>query len=202
MEGDSILVVDDEAIVLDVLKVALKKAGFTVFTATRMVDGLALAKGQKFACALIDKNLPDGSGLDLIKQIRARTPDCTCLVMTAYPNADSILEALKLGAVDYLEKPFPHVSIIQEKVKAAVDRQRRLAALSARVAEMHALKAATEAAVQDEVALQSKADTATFKFQRALAALREVKTGLESSDPAAPKRLLARVIALLDDLAK
>lgn len=202
MEGDSILVVDDEAIVLDVLKVALKKAGFAVFTASRMVDGLALAKGQRFSCALIDKNLPDGSGLDLIKQIRAKHPDCTCLVMTAYPNADSILEALKLGAVDYLEKPFPHVSIIQEKVKAAVDRQRRLAALSARVAEMHALKAANEAQAQEEVTLQSKLDTANFKYQRALALLREVKSGLESGDAATVKRLAERVKALLEDLAK
>ncbi|MFT3714341.1 MAG: response regulator [Archangium sp.] len=200
MEGDSILVVDDEAIVLDVLKVALKKAGFTVFTASRMVDGLALAKGQKFSCALIDKNLPDGSGLDLIKQIRQKHPDCTCLVMTAYPNADSILEALKLGAVDYLEKPFPHVSIIQEKVKAAVDRARRLAALSARVAEMHALKAATEAAVNEETTLQSKLDSANFRYQRVLAALREVKSGLETGDAATVKRLLTRVTALLDEL--
>lgn len=202
MEGDSILVVDDEAIVLDVLKVALKKAGFTVYTASRMVDGLALAKGQKFSCALIDKNLPDGSGLDLIKQIRAKHPDCTCLVMTAYPNADSILEALKLGAVDYLEKPFPHVSIIQEKVKAAVDRQRRLAALSARVAEMHALKAATEAQATEEVTLQSKLDTAQYKFQRSLALLRDVKSGLESGDAATVKRLLDRVKALLDEFSK
>lgn len=202
MDGDSILVVDDEAIVLDVLKVALKKAGFTVYTASRMVDGLALARGQKFSCALIDKNLPDGSGLDLIKQIRAKHPDCTCLVMTAYPNADSILEALKLGAVDYLEKPFPHVSIIQEKVKAAVDRQRRLAALSARVAEMHALKAATEAQATEEVSLQSKLDTTNFKFQRALALLKELKTGLETGDAATIKRLQGRVAALVDELSK
>lgn len=107
-----------------------------------------------------------------------------------------------MGAVDYLEKPFPHVSIIQEKVKAAVDRQRRLAALSARVAEMHALKAANEAQAQEEVTLQSKLDTANFKYQRALALLREVKSGLESGDAATVKRLAERVKALLEDLAK
>ena len=193
------LVVDDEAIVLDVLKVALKKAGFTVFTATRLVEATALVHGQKFSCALIDKNLPDGSGLDLIRLIRQRQADCTCLVMTAYPNADSILEALKLGAVDYLEKPFPHVSIIQEKVKAAVDRQRRLAALSSRVAEMNALKAATAAAVPEEALLQSKVDSLNFKHQRALALLREVKLGLESGNAATVKTLLGRVTAFLED---
>ncbi len=200
MQTDSILVVDDEVIVLDVLKVALKKVGFTVYTATRLVEGTALVHGQAFSCALIDKNLPDGSGLDLIRLIRQRQPDCTCLVMTAYPNAESILEALKLGAVDYLEKPFPHVTIIQEKVKAAVDRQRRLASLSARVAEMHALKAATDATVAEDVALQSRFDSLNFRHQRALALLREVKSGLESGDAGTVKHLLARVSSLLEEL--
>ena len=200
VEPDSVLVVDDEAIVLDVLKVALKKAGFAVFTAARLVEGTAMVHGQRFSCALIDKNLPDGSGLDLIRLIRQRQPDCTCLVMTAYPNADSILEALKLGAVDYLEKPFPHVSIIQVKVKAAVDRQRRLAALSSRVAEMNALKAAAEAVVAEEPAIQSRLDSLNFRHARALAMLREVKAGLESGNAAAVKGLLIRVTTLLDDL--
>ena len=200
VDPDSVLVVDDEAIVLDVLKVTLKKAGFAVFTAARLVEGTAMVHGQKFSCALIDKNLPDGSGLDLIRLIRQRQPDCTCLVMTAYPNADSILEALKLGAVDYLEKPFPHVSIIQEKVKAAVDRQRRLASLSSRVAEMNALKAAAEAVVAEEPGLQSRYDALNFRYQRALALLREVKAGLESGKPELAKPLLTRVSSLLDDL--
>lgn len=200
MDPDSVLVVDDEPIVLDVLKVALKKAGFAVFTAARLVEGTALIHGQRFSCALIDKNLPDGSGLDLIRLIRQRQPDCSCLVMTAYPNADSILEALKLGAVDYLEKPFPHVSIIQEKVKAAVDRQRRLTALSSRVAEMNALKAAADAVVAEEPGLQSRYDALHFRHQRVLALLREVKASLESTNPSATKGLSQRVGALLDDL--
>ncbi len=197
---DSILVVDDEAIVLDVLKVALKKAGFLVFTAARVSEGMALVHGQRFSCALVDKNLPDGNGLDLIRHIRQTQPDCTCLVMTAYPNADSILEALKLGAVDYLEKPFPHISIIQEKVKAAVDRQRRLASLSARVAEMHAQQAHSDAVAAEDTALQSRFDSLAFRHQRALALLREVKAGLEGGDAAAGNALLARVSALLEEL--
>ncbi len=199
VQTDSILVVDDEAIVLDVLKVALKKVGFAVFTATTLAEANTLVNAQRFACALVDKNLPDGSGLDLIRAVRSKQADCTCLVMTAYPNADSILEALKLGAIDYLEKPFPHVSIIQEKVKAAVERQRRLAALSSRVAEMNALKAAAEAASANaDPALQSRYDTLQFKHQRALATLREVKTELEKS--ASSPTLLARVGSLLEEL--
>ena len=105
LQPDSILIVDDEPIVLDVLKAAFTKAGFAISTATRLAEGTALVQTQSFACAMIDKALFDGSGLDLIRLIRQRQPDCTCIMMTAYPNADSILEALKLGAVDYVEKP-------------------------------------------------------------------------------------------------
>lgn len=199
VEIDSVLVVDDEAIVLDVLKVALTKAGFAVFTAPRLVEATALVHGQRFSCALIDKNLPDGSGLDLIRLVRQRQPDCTCLVMTAYPNADSILEALKLGAVDYLEKPFPHVSIIQEKVKAAVDRQRRLASLAARVDEMNAQKA-TAATGPDPAGLMRRMEALAFAHQRALEMLREVKSSLESGNAATVKTLLARVTTLLEEL--
>ena len=200
VQTDSILVVDDEVIVLDVLTVALKKAGFTVFTAASLYEANELVEAQRFACALIDKNLPDGSGLELIRTIRAKNSDCTCLVMTAYPNADSILEALKLGAIDYLEKPFPHVSIIQEKVKAAVERQRRLAALSARVAEMNALKAAAEVnpTPPSDPAMQAKYDSLNFRHQRALSMLREVKSELDKSN--ASPTLLARVTSLLEEL--
>lgn len=198
MEPESVLVVDDEKVVLDVLKAALKKAGFTVFTASTLVEGTALVHGSGFGCALIDKNLPDGSGLELIKLIRARQPDCLCLVMTAYPNAESILEALKLGAVDYLEKPFAHVSIIQQKVKAAVERQRRLAMLSSRVAEMNALTATAPAATAEEPARQPASEHLDARHQRLLALLREVKSTLEAGNPLAAQALIPRLAAELD----
>ena len=195
VQTESILVVDDEAAVLDVLKVALKKAGFTTFPAGTVTEARALISSQLFACALIDKNLPDGSGLDVIRALRAAQPECTCIVMTAYPNSDSILEALKLGASDYLEKPFPSLSVVQEKVKNAVERQKRLAALSARVAEMSALKAAVDAA---KAPADPRFEALQFRHQRALGLLREVKTELEKNN-AAPG-LLSRVAALLDEL--
>lgn len=200
MEADSILLVDDDAIVLDVLTVALKKVGFSVFTATRIVDGAALIHGRRFTCALIDKNLADGSGLDLIRLLRQRQPDCTCIVMTAYPNPESVLEAMRLGAADYLEKPFPHISIIQEKVKAAADRHRRLLSLSAKVAEMNALKQAAEVSAAEEPALQRRVDSLNFRLQRAMALLREVKGALESGSASTVKALLGRITAQLEEL--
>lgn len=106
---------------------ALKKKPLTVKSATRLGDALALVKAEPFSCLLVDKNLEDGSGLDLIERARVLQPFCGCVMMTGYPNADSILRALRLGAVDYLEKPFPSLAIIQEKVMGVVERQRLLA---------------------------------------------------------------------------
>lgn len=198
MENYSILVVDDELAVHDVLKVVLKRAGFNVFPADTLATARALMAGQRFDCALVDKNLPDGSGLELIKELKASQPDCTSLVMTAYPNAESILEALKLGAIDYLEKPFPSLKVVQEKVKGAVERQKRLAALSARVAEMSALKPAASAPTAEApTPTDARLEALKFRHQRALTLLRETKGELEKSGGAAG--LLTRISALLDE---
>ncbi len=197
MENNSILVVDDEVAVHDVLKVVLKRVGFNVFLADTLAGARALMAGHRFDCALVDKNLPDGSGLDLIRELKASQPDCTSLVMTAYPNAESILEALKLGAIDYLEKPFPSLKVVQEKVKSAVERQKRLAALSARVAEMNALKPAAPAMSDAPAPADARLEALKFRHQRALGLLREAKGELEKSGSAAG--LVSRIAALLDE---
>ncbi len=139
MLPNAVLVVDDEPIVLDVLAVALKKKGLEVFTSTTLAEANALATNHLFACLLADKNLPDGTGLDLIERFRTTQPLCACLVMTGYPNADAILKAMRLGAVDFLEKPFPAIAVIQEKVMSIVARQQLLAereVLAARVKQL------------------------------------------------------------------
>ncbi len=210
---DTVLVVDDEPLVLDVLASALRSKGFTVRTAGGLAEGLALVMAERWGCLLADKNLPDGSGLELIKAMRELQPDAACLVMTGYPNAESILQALRLGAVDYLEKPFPHLSIVQEKVRAAVDRQRLLAEradLHARVQaltaahpaatpELLAQRAATEQVQAELDALNGQLDGLRFRHQRALTLLREARTTLDGTDEPARHALAAKVAALLDE---
>lgn len=126
MVPNSVLLIDDEPIVLDVLKIALEKKAFTVVTSGLLADALKLLDSQRFGALLVDKNLPDGSGLDVIRAARTKQPFCACMMMTGYPNVSSILEALRLGAVDYLEKPFPQMSLVQEKIRAAIESQRVL----------------------------------------------------------------------------
>ena len=190
MLPDSVLLVDDEAIVLDVLTAALQKKRLTVKTAGRVADALALLEAEPFGCLLVDKNLPDGSGLDVIARARDVQPYCACIVITGYPNVDSILQALRLGAVDYLEKPFPQMSIVQEKVAQAIAHQRIVAehgALAVRVQELSAQRPQEDFATTAQVALLQQAlDVAKEDHQRAL---REVRDAAEADVAAANGRL-------------
>lgn len=190
MLPDSVLIIDDEAIVLDVLGVALQKKGLTVKTADRAADALALLGRERFGCLLVDKNLPDGSGLDVIQRARELQPLCACIVITGYPNVDSILQALRLGAVDYLEKPFPQMALVQEKVLQAIARQRLAAereALFRRVQELQAQQPKADFASTAQVALLQQAlDVARDDHERAL---REVREAAQADVDAANGRL-------------
>jgi YesN/AraC family two-component response regulator len=187
---DTVLLVDDEAIVLDVLTVALQKKGLAVKTAGRVADALTLLQAEPFGCMLVDKNLPDGSGLDLIKRTRELQPLCACIVITGYPNVDSILQALRLGAVDYLEKPFPQMSLVQEKVVHALAHQRVVAehqALVQRVKVLQAERPKEDFASTAQVAmLQNALDVLKADHERAL---REVRESLQAEVDAATGRL-------------
>lgn len=190
MLPDNVLLIDDEAIVLDVLTVALQKKGLTVKTALKASDGVKLLETEPFGCLLVDKNLPDGSGLDVIKRARELQPLCACIVITGYPNVDSILQALRLGAVDYLEKPFPQMALVQEKVVQALARQRLAAereALFRRVQELQAQKPKEDFATNAQVALLQQAlDVARADHERAL---REVQESAQAEVDAATGRL-------------
>jgi FixJ family two-component response regulator len=121
---DTVLVVDDEAVVLEVLERVLPLQGLAVVSVGTAEQASELLKRQRFGCLLTDKNLPGKDGLSLIAEAREVQPHCARIVMTAYASTSSAVEALRLGATDYLEKPFPDVELMAEKVRLAIDHQR------------------------------------------------------------------------------
>jgi two-component system response regulator PilR (NtrC family) len=101
-----ILVVDDEAGMREFLQIMLEKEGYTVATAAGPGEAMATFDEAVFDMVLTDLRMPGGSGLDLVKAVHARDPECIVYMMTAYGDAESAVEAMKLGAYDYLSKPF------------------------------------------------------------------------------------------------
>ncbi len=105
----SILLVDDEEKILKTLARALRQEGHEVLEATRSLDARRLLRERPFDVLVTDYVLPDLSGLELIRTLTETTPEPErpqVLLMTAHATVESAIEAMKLGALDYLQKPF------------------------------------------------------------------------------------------------
>ncbi|TXD42968.1 sigma-54-dependent Fis family transcriptional regulator [Lujinxingia vulgaris] len=102
-----ILVVDDERSMREFLTVMLKKDGHPVEVAACGEDAAArIDAGERFKLVMTDLKMPGIGGLDVLRAIKAAQPSCQVIVMTAYATAETALSAIKLGAYDYITKPF------------------------------------------------------------------------------------------------
>ena len=105
MGGKPILIVDDEPIVRESIRDWLKDAGYQVATAETGEQALEMVQEEDFGVVLLDVRLPGRTGLAVLKDLKAAKPHIKAIVITAYPTTEMSLEAMKLGAVDYLVKP-------------------------------------------------------------------------------------------------
>jgi two-component system response regulator RegA len=101
----SLLIVDDDKWFLQRLARAMEVRGFAVNTAESAVAGLSLVEKAAPAFAVVDMRLGDGNGLDVISAIKKRRPKARAIILTGYGNITTAVNAVKLGAVDYLAKP-------------------------------------------------------------------------------------------------
>jgi two-component system, response regulator RegA len=101
----SLLIVEDDKALLGRLARAMEGRGFTVTTAESVSDGLLQVETAAPAFAIVDMRLGDGNGLDVISGIKKRRPEARAIILTGYGNIATAVNAVKLGAVDYLAKP-------------------------------------------------------------------------------------------------
>ena len=122
----SILLVDDEEKILKALGRALRDAGHTVTETASARHGQRLLAERTFDVLIVDNIMPELSGLDLIREFVAAVPEHErpqILMMTAHATVESAIEAMKLGALDYLQKPF-EIDELLVVVRRALDHQR------------------------------------------------------------------------------
>jgi two-component system, response regulator RegA len=101
----SLLIVEDDHSFLQRLAKALEQRGFVVSTAESVADGLLQVEQVSPAFAVVDMRLADGNGLDVIAALKRRRPDARGIILTGYGNIATAVNAVKIGAVDYLAKP-------------------------------------------------------------------------------------------------
>lgn len=118
-----ILVVEDELEMLESIERVLKQENAVVEAATNLNDALDKALIYEYDCILLDINLPDGSGLELLRELKKQNKSDGVLILSARNSLDDKLDGLNLGADDYLTKPF-HFSELIARVRSIVRRKK------------------------------------------------------------------------------
>jgi len=101
-----ILIVEDEAVMRESLRDWLTESGYQVETAEEGEEALKTIAEQDFGIVILDLRLPGKDGVEILRQAKAQKPQLNGIIITAYPSIESAVEAMKIGAVDYLPKPF------------------------------------------------------------------------------------------------
>jgi len=104
-DGGVMLIVDDDRVLRERLARALRDRGHLVVTAAGVADALTVAAETRPARAVVDLRMPDGSGLELVRALRARDENIEIVVLTGYGSIATAVEAIRLGATYYLHKP-------------------------------------------------------------------------------------------------
>ncbi len=123
MSPVAVLVVDDEPDLAESNAYFLERAGFQTRFVTSADAALTAMREQPFAVVVTDVRMPRMSGMELLTAIKQKDPDVEVLLLTGYPDLQTAVKAIKLGAFDYLAKPFAEKDLVDRVTKAAAHRQ-------------------------------------------------------------------------------
>ncbi|MBX7116769.1 MAG: sigma-54 dependent transcriptional regulator [Myxococcaceae bacterium] len=118
-----VVIIEDELALGKALATLLTRAHFDVTHYGDPVEGMGAAAESDVDVVLLDINLPHVSGLDILRDLKAKRPDIEVIMMTGQASVPSVLSAVKIGAYDYLTKPFENIEMVANTVRRAADRK-------------------------------------------------------------------------------
>ncbi|MDZ7596907.1 MAG: response regulator [Desulfobacterales bacterium] len=116
--AEKVLLVDDEKDFLDVMAERMRARGMEVKTASTPSEALALVANESFDAIILDLQMPEMDGLETLKKIKSKKPELQIILLTGHATVQKGVEAMKLGAMDLLEKP-ADLSDLTAKIQAA-----------------------------------------------------------------------------------
>ncbi|KPK64285.1 Fis family transcriptional regulator [candidate division WOR_3 bacterium SM23_42] len=182
----SVLIVDDEVLTLTNLKKALEKEGYEILLADSGENGIEFFKKHRPNLALVDLMLPGVDGIEVLKQIKECDSNTVVIMITAYEIIEKAIKAMKLGAYDYLMKPFK-----LNELKASIARALELQSLRVRVSDT--VESEKGKYYFNRIIAESKKMTQAVQTARRVAPL-EKTTILITGESGVGKELLARAI--------
>ncbi|MFT5238477.1 MAG: DNA-binding NtrC family response regulator [Flavobacteriaceae bacterium] len=127
----TVLVLDDEKRFTEELTEFLENSGFHTFEANSGAQGLSLLKKQSIDLLILDVRLPGVNGLDILKKVKVKYPNMEVIIVSAHGDMDTVIKAMRSGAIDYLRKPFRHIDI-----RIAIERTEKFLFLQRKVKQM------------------------------------------------------------------
>ncbi|UCD84087.1 MAG: response regulator [Deltaproteobacteria bacterium] len=118
-----ILIIDDEEVVLEFFQELLAEDDYSVSVAKNGEEGLEVMGREFFNLLIVDKNLPGINGLEVIRKAKKLSPDTEAIMVTGYASFESVTEALELGVISYITKPFEDITKVKENIKRALEKQ-------------------------------------------------------------------------------
>ena len=115
---EKVLLVDDEEDFLEVLAERMSSRGIEVTTATSAAEAIRMAEKESFDAIIVDLMMPEMDGLEALKLIKEKKPESQVILLTGHATLDKGIKAMKLGAIDFMEKP-ADLSQLTEKIKKA-----------------------------------------------------------------------------------
>jgi DNA-binding NtrC family response regulator len=121
----TVLIIDDERNFTDEMQEFLENTGFRAYTANTARQGLNILKCQEIDLLILDIRLPGANGLDILKDVKELYPKLEVIIVSAHGDMESVIRAMRNGALDYLRKPFRHVDFL-----IAIERTQKFFALN------------------------------------------------------------------------
>lgn len=125
MSRGRVLVIDDEHIVRTSCSRTLVPEGYEVVTVSSGFEGFRLLEEDGFDLVLTDLKMPEIDGIEILKRIKDKWPSVEVIIITGYQTVDTAVKSIRLGAFDYLEKPFTPDGLISSVSKAFEHKQSR-----------------------------------------------------------------------------
>jgi CheY-like chemotaxis protein/signal transduction histidine kinase/HPt (histidine-containing phosphotransfer) domain-containing protein len=125
-----ILIIDDDPGMHGMLQISLAPLGYDVVAAENGRQGLEMLEAEPSSVVILDIMLPDLDGIEILRRIREQWPEIEVIMLTAYASLETAIEAVRLGAYDYVTKPF-RLDTIRSAIKRAMEKQHLMARLTA-----------------------------------------------------------------------
>src|SRR5262245_1726164 len=124
MRQTRILIVDDEKTILRAWERIRARQEWNVETCDNGLEALDRFREEPFDVVMLDIMMPQISGMDVLRELKSHSPDTEVIMMTAYATIDTAVAAIKMGAYEYLTKPFENIDAVANLVHRAVERKR------------------------------------------------------------------------------